>query len=203
MTISAIPQSSFFTRYVLENPWPLGIALLIACAICVYIAMQRDDRRIFTGALGAAILAIAILVLGLTYETTAESAARATKTFVQAAVDGRTDDMIATLDPSATLHLGGPESPGISLDELERDIRTLDRTNRIESNRMSALRFGSNEADTAVTKFTCVTITESSYGPVQSKWMIQWRRDSKGIWRIRRLTAIEIAGKTPRGSALR
>jgi len=203
MTDTGMPETSIITTYVLENPWPLGIGLILIGVALFLLAVNRDERRALHGAIAAIALAVIILAIGHLVETTAESAAGATREFVRAAEEGRIHDMIATLDPDATLHLGRPGNPGQPIDELERDIRTLESSNRIVSNKINALEFGSDEADTAITSFTCMTTTEASYGPVQSSWMLEWRKDAGGTWRIRRVTAIKLAGRTPRGSALR
>ena len=74
--------------------------------------------------------------------------------------------MVATLEPEATLHFGSPSSPGQPFDELQRDINTLDDSNRIVSNSMSSLVFASSDSETAVTAFTCMTTTELRLRPV-------------------------------------
>jgi hypothetical protein len=199
MTITGIPQGTLFTRYVLENPWPAGIGLVFLGVALLFIAIQRDDRRMFLAAVSAIAVAGIVLLTGFFFETTAESAANATRELVKAAEEGRTHDIIATLEPDATLHFGSPNNPGQPIDELQRDINTLDDSNRIVSNSLNNLTFASADSTTAVTAFACMTTTELSYGPFQSKWEIEWQRDEKGIWRIRRLTVIEIAGRTPRG----
>ena len=203
MTPTGMPQTSIFTRYLLENPWPVGIGLILLGVALLFLALNRDESRVLYAAIGAIGVAAIVLAIGWLVETTAERAADATRDFVRAAEEGRVHDMIATLHPDATLHLGRPGNPGQPVDELERDIRTLDSSNRIVSNSLNALAYGSRNSTSAITTFTCMTTTESSYGPVQSKWMLEWQMDDRGTWRIRRITAIEIAGRTPSGSALR
>ncbi len=203
MNGTEIPQSSLLSRYLLENPWPLGIGLALLGMICIYIAMTRDDRNLLQrGAIALAGGGI-ILAIGTLYQTTAESAATATRTFVNAAADGRIDDMIDMLDSNATLHVGRPGNTGRPFDQLTEELRALEGQHRIVANRISSLNYGSNASDTAMTIFSCVTETESSYGPVPSRWMIEWRRDDTGRWTVRRITALKIAGRVPSGSILR
>lgn len=203
MNGSDIPQSSLLSRYLLENPWPLGVGLALIGVVCIYLALTRDDRRLLQkGAITFAVGGL-ILAIGSFVQTNAESAAHATRQFVNSAAEGRIDDMIDMLDSNATLHIGRPENTGRPFDELAEELRMLEGPHRIVTNRISSLTFGSDTADTAVTRFSCVTETESSYGPVPSRWMIEWRKDELGRWAVRRITALKIAGRIPTGSVLR
>ena len=203
MNGSDIPQSSLLSRYILENPWPLGIGLTLLGCACMYFALTREDRRLLqNGAISCAAGGL-VLVIGAIVQTNAESASDATRQFVEAAADGRIDDMSDMLDPNATLHIGRPENTGRPFDELTDELRMLEGPHRIVSNRISSLSFGSDTSDTAITRFSCVTETDSSYGPVPSRWMIEWRRDEVGRWAVRRITALKIAGRVPTGSVLR
>ena len=198
-----IPQSSLLSRYILVNPWPLGIGLTLIGCVCMYFALTRDDRRLLQNGAIAFAAGGLILAIGAIFQTNAESAGDATRQFVTAAAEGRIDDMIDMLDPNATLHIGRPGNTGQPFDQLTDELRMLEGQHRIVTNRISSLAYGSEASDTAVTRFSCVTETESSYGPVPSRWMIEWRRDDLGRWAVRRITALKIAGRVPTGSVLR
>ena len=44
----AAPHTGFFTHYVLENPYPLGLLLLLAAAVIGYLWAVLPTRPTFT-----------------------------------------------------------------------------------------------------------------------------------------------------------
>ncbi len=191
-------RSGFLTSFVLENPWPLAVFLTIVAATIFWVAVQRDDRRILipagiTFAVGAIILAVGLLV-----ETSGEAAANQTRNFVAAASDGRIDEMLANLDPDATLHVGRIERPGLPVEDLRRMIDALGSRHRIEQNTITLLNSVGTGPNDALVELACLTRTASSLGTVPSRWILEWERGS-GRWLIRSITAVSIAGRTPTG----
>ena len=85
MINTGMPHTSILTRYVLENPWPAGIGLALLGLALLFKAMQRDDKRMFLAAVSAFAVAGIVLLTGFFVETTAESAANATRELLRAA----------------------------------------------------------------------------------------------------------------------
>ena len=200
---TSILASGLLTRYVLENPWPLVILLLIAAVVSAYIAVQRDNSKLLGIPLALGAVAGLVLLIASLATTPAEQAMAATREFVRAAEDGRSDDMISMLRENATLHIGRTENAGQPLEELERELRMLDGVHRIVSNRITRLEAQATEPDTVVVELGCYTETESSFGTVPSAWLVEWRKEPNGTWMVRRITAAKIAGRVPTGSVLR
>ena len=198
-----MPRSNLLSRFVLEDPLLLCGLLVLTGIVMVYLALGRDNRRLLKGGFGTLVAALVIYALGSFITTTAEETRDATKAFILAAEEGRINDMLVTLAPDATMHFGRPGNPGQPFAAVERDLRLLGSRHRIKANSTSSLTSGADTSDHAITTFRCRTTTESSYGPVSSSWSLEWQRDPKGQWRILRITAIRIAGKTPRGSLFR
>ena len=198
-----ILADDLITRYVLENPWPLVIILLLIAGAGTYIAIQRDDQKLLRLPLSFVIGAIAVFLAARFFTTPGEEVAAATRQFVQHAEDGRSADMISMLAPNATLHVGRAGSTGLPLEDLERELQTLDTRHRIISNQITQLDTEQESADRILVTLSCYTSTESSYGSVPSSWLLEWIPTSNGGWEIRRLTALRIAGRTPSGSVLR
>ena len=198
-----ILASGLLTRYVLENPWPLVIILLIGAVISAWLAIQRDNTKMLGIPLAFGAVAGLVLLIASLATTPAEQAKAATRDFVRAAEEGRSDDMISMLRENATLHIGRTENAGQPLEELERELRMLDGVHRIVSNRITRLEAETVEPDTVVVELGCYTETKSSFSTVPSAWLIEWRRESDGTWMVRRITAAKIAGRVPTGSVLR
>ena len=193
-----IARSGFFTNFVLENPWPLAGLFTIVAGTIFWLAVQRDDRRLVIPAALVFAVAAVILAVGLLVETSGEAAADRTREFVAAASDGRIDEMLAGLDPDATLHVGRIENPGLPIEDLRRMIDALGSRHRIEQNTITLINSVGTSSDTALVELACLTRTTSSIGTVPSRWLLEWERGS-GRWLVRSITAISIAGRTPTG----
>ncbi|MDA0294395.1 MAG: hypothetical protein O3A19_06545 [Planctomycetota bacterium] len=193
-----IARSGFFTNFVLENPWPLAGLFTIVAGTIFWLAVQRDDRRLVIPAALVFAVAAVILAVGLLVETSGEAAADRTREFVSAASDGRIDEMLAGLDPDATLHVGRIENPGLPIEDLRRMIDALGSRHRIEQNTITLINSVGTSSDTALVELACLTRTTSSIGTVPSRWLLEWERGS-GRWLVRSITAISIAGRTPTG----
>jgi hypothetical protein len=193
-----IARSGFFTNFVLENPWPLAGLFTIVAGTIFWLAVQRDDRRLVIPAALVFAVAAVILAVGLLVETSGEAAADRTRDFVSAASDGRIDEMLAGLDPDATLHVGRIENPGLPIEDLRRMIDALGSRHRIEQNTITLINSVGTSSDTALVELACLTRTTSSIGTVPSRWLLEWERGS-GRWLVRSITAISIAGRTPTG----
>lgn len=186
------------TRWVLENPWPLSIVLLLLAAAILVHAIRRDDRRPIRFAAGVSLLAIGCLVTGLLVETPGEAAEKSTRNLVAAAVDGRVEDMIDLFESEATLHVGRVETPGYPRSELERNLDALRSRQRIEENMVTRLDSAKGRGDSVWIDLACMTRTSGSGGWVPSRWILEWRIDGATEPRIRSITLLNLAGRTPR-----
>ena len=191
-------RESLFSRWVLENPWPFSIAILLLAATIAWIAIQRDDRRPLLAAGVLAGLALLGLGLGLVVETPAEAASSATRRFVADAEAGRLDRLFSRLDPEATLHPGRLGNPGFPIEDLRSMLEALGGIHRIERNSITLLDAVGTGGDAAIVELACLTRTRSSLGYVPSRWIFEWeRRDDR--WMIRSITAASISGRVPNG----
>ena len=190
-------ETGTLTRWVFENPWPLSLGLLVISALIVGYAIQRDDRRPFRFALGFAIAGAAVLAAGLLVETPGERAENSTRNLVALAVDGDVDGMIDLLGPAATLHLGRVENPGYPRNELERNLDALRSSQRIEDNTISRLDSAEGRDGSVWVDLGCFTRTGGSGGWVPSRWVIEWGPTSEDELRIRSITLVNLAGRSP------
>ena len=191
-----------FTRWILENPWPLSIGLLLLAAAILVHAIRRDDRRPVGFAVGVLLLAIGFLTTGLLVETRGESAVKATRNLVAAAVDGRIEDMIDFFDSDATLHVGRVETPGYPRDELERNLDALRSRQRIKENMVTRLDSANGRENSVWIDLACMTRTNGSGGWVPSRWILEWRIDGVTEPGIRSITLVNLAGRTPRDARI-
>lgn len=197
--MTSAPPQGFFTRYLLENPWPAVVMLALIALALARFGRDRDDRRLLLGALGCAVAGAAVFLVSWLVTTPAEHARRVTSEIVAAAEAGNLNAMRALFAPDASIHPGSLSTPGLERAEIDRGIDALGDRHRIESNTVTALRAGTVDADTAVAELGCLTTTASSYGTVPSTWLFRVERGADGRWRVRRLACVAIAGRAPSG----
>jgi hypothetical protein len=151
-------------------------------------------------ALGGVGLAITIAVIGSLVSTDREKALAATEAFVDDAVQGRIDDLVARLHPEATLHAGRVESPGYPREALVSALKQLDGPHRIKSNTITLLDAADDGSGAIWVELACLTSTSSSYGTVPSRWVFEWMPSAAtGPWEVRSITAVSVAGRSPGG----
>jgi len=195
--VNTAPETSIFTRFLLENPWPIGIAFAVAAIVFVKLALDRDDRRLLAGALGCVVAAAAVFFVSWLVTTPGEHARRITRGIVAAAEAGDLNAMRALFDTDASVHFGSLAAPGFDRAEIDRGIDAIGSRHRIQSNTVTLLRAGSVDRDTGVAELGCLTTTASSLGPVPSTWLLRVERGADGQWRVRRLACTAIAGRSP------
>ena len=100
------PPVGLFTRYVLENPYPLGFALLALAAVLGWTVLRggRRERLVTAGIL--AVIGGGLLVVGAVVVTSGEHARRVVLDVVDAAVAGDVGTAGSLFADDATLALG-------------------------------------------------------------------------------------------------
>ena len=192
-------QTGFLVRHLIETTWPSVVLLACAAAVAGWMAVQRDDRRTLVIAAILAVLSIGVGVVGTLVETDREQVLAATRAFVQDAVDGDVPGLVGRLHRDATLHAGAVEAPGYPREDLERAFDQLDGVHRIKQNTITLLDAAADDG-VVWTELACLTRTDSSYGTVPSRWIFEWMRTTdEGAWRIRSVSAISVAGRSPSG----
>ncbi len=185
------------TRYVLENPFPLGLLLLALGAGLARSGLRTGRRpRLVTAAVAAA-MGAAVLVAGTTIETAGEHARRVVVEAVDAAVAADVAGITALLADDAVLSLGSPNNPGYPRDAIDRRLAGLAGRYRIASNRITSLQAATVSPYRGEVNLVCRTELELGFGPVPSSWEIQVDRQPDGSWKITRVTWSTLATSTP------
>src|SRR5262245_52306152 len=134
------PEVDVFTRYVLENPWPLGVGLFAIAAALVWTGLrERSSKRVMVSAIFAA-LGITVLVAGHMVQASGERA----RIVVQHLVDSVVNEDLAGADrllaDDAVLSVGSVTNPGIDKTSIMSSLSEFAADYRVEDNSITMLR---------------------------------------------------------------
>lgn len=191
------PPESFLTRYVLENPWPVGIFLFLAGFALIILWLNRGENRLLIAAGACSVLMGLTFLLAWLVVTPGEQARDIVHQMVTNAERGDVDGILASISPEASIHLGSLKRPGQNFSQLEQSIRSLGGTNRITKNTITKLRAWTTGTDSAVVQLGCRTETGQSWTAVPTSWMFKLKRGEDDDWVVTRIAFRSLAGKEP------
>ena len=185
------------TRYVLENPWPLGVLLLAIAAGLGWTGLQAVDRRRLLGAGIVAVAGAAVMVVGRAIVTPGEHARALVMQVVDAAVAADITTVAAAFADDSSLSLGSPNNPGFPKDDIGRRLAGLAGRYRIKSNRVTKLDATTVTRNRGVVDLVCVTEPTLGFGPVPTSWIIQVDRQPDGTWKFSQVTWVTVGMRAP------
>lgn len=190
------PDVGFFTRYVLENPYPLAIVLAAFAAGLAWMGLREGRKGPLKGAVGCGLAVVAVVVTAFSVTTSGEHGEALTRNFVNAVVDNDLPRAMGYIAPNASLAIGSPQNPGRDFDFIRGRLSDLSQRYPIQSNRITSLRGYTESADRAVVHLSCRT-EAGGYGPTPSQWVLHVQRGNDDNWHIVQITAISIGLQTP------
>jgi hypothetical protein len=186
-----------FSRYILENPWPLAIASFAIAGVLGWKALSEGERRFRDIALVAFGLGITVSLLGTLVTTAAERGKAVVAELVDRAERGDITGMLSLMTEDCLLHYGSPENVGRRRSDWESTIGFLRGTFTIDSNSITKLDAESDGRKAARVDLACLTNVSLSPYPVPSVWWIRVAEQPNGEWKIDRIAALKIGGNTP------
>ena len=192
-----LPSSPLLTAMFAESPWTIAFPMLAIAAVLAWWGARSDQVRPILAGVAMMFCAAAILALAAFQVSPGEHAQQTVKALVAAAEAADLDRLRACFAPDASMHYGGPESPGDDLERLMRAADGLKGKHRIESNTVTELSIATKDANCGIVMLGCRTTTASSYAAVPTRWWIEVRRQENGEWLIERLAWIELLNQVP------
>jgi hypothetical protein len=191
----ATASSGPFTRHVLENPYPLGIGLILIGLVLGWLALREGRANRLVHAVVPLGLGLVALGIGAAVVTPGERGRAATLELVDRVVS---EDVVGAMDlfaDEATIHFGSASNVGQEHDEILRRLSRFTARYEIERNRVTDLKMATLDRDRAVVRLGCLTTSSTFHGP--SVWEVEVERDDEGTWLVRRIVCISIGGQTP------
>ncbi len=191
------PSVGLVTRFLLENPYPVGLVVLAVAGGLLWTGLREGRReRMLVGLIGI-VLAAAVLTIGAVVVTSGERARRVTIALVEAAVTANVVDVMSHFADEATFAFASPTNPGFPLDYIRQQASRLEAQYHIESNRITQLKAYSVSKDSAIVHLGCSTTVEQGYGPTPTQWVLQIERNDQGDYKIVHVTWVSLAGNPP------
>ena len=191
------PSVGLLTRFLFENPYPVGLVLLAVAGGLLWTGLREGRRERLTIAVIGIALGAAVLTIGAVVVTSGERSRKVTIELVEAAVAADVVAMMSLFADEATMAFGSPTNPGFELDYLSREASRLESQYRIESNSITRLEAYTVSKDSAIVHLACRTTVERGYGPTPTQWVLQIQRQSDGTFKIVHVTWISLAGNPP------
>jgi hypothetical protein len=201
MLLAQAPTSGWFTRHVLESPFPLGGVLLGMAAIFAFLVLRngRTDRLLPIAAVGLA--GAAILLIGRLVVTPGEHAGRVTRLLVKAAESGNVAATMAHFAPDALMSLGSEDNPGVGLASIQRLADATIGTQQVESNSIMRLEMATIAEDEG--RVELGVLTDIGYGPTPSTWVIFVKPQPDQSWKVAHLALITVNRAPPPADLVR
>jgi ABC-type transport system involved in cytochrome bd biosynthesis fused ATPase/permease subunit len=192
-----IPEPPLWSYLLLEQPWPLAIAML-GLAVVLLVLGVRLQRGWFQIAAGVALL-LAVVVVGVAWSVTTEREAVWHRTEALVAATAPLDQQVidGTIQPTAeVVLLHGP-----TLGEFQQFRSALNRS-KIDSQTIRNIEAGVEGEERAVTSVSVVTmLSQPAVGrPIPSQWRLHWQRDG-GEWQVSEIVLTSWQGRPPHRAA--
>jgi len=180
---------------------PLALLLLFAASVLGYCGVRAAQKLLLRAGLVSFLAAAGVLVVARVIQTPAERLVGRTLDLVNAAVGGDTASLADLLADDLQV-LVADQPVRFDREALLAAAALLPRYVQSNSVRETAASVSSWDASTAMTSFAQTTTMSSQ--PTPNAWIVEWRRDSEGVWQVVRLNWVRInITATPTADLLR
>lgn len=179
-----LPNPPAFEHYLLENPWPLALALLAVALVLIVVGRRRAQRGPRRGATLLALLTFitagAVFVTATLVETPREQMIAATRRLIGHTSPLQSAAFQAMLHAKATLTVESDEPP-LAADQI---VIRLDRVVRKYPIQSQSIQSITAESRGDMQGQTLLDLqTETAIGPRNTRWLLSWVRQD-GQWQV-------------------
>lgn len=192
-----LAPSPLWQEWLFENPWPLVIVLIAVAVVVRLVATRRKQPRVNFAAAGALLLAVGVYLLTMFVATDRERLVDRTKELVEATAPLDSAAMDGLIARGAIV--SGPDGAAwVEYDSIRSELEAVvGRYGGFDH----AIRGLGAEVTSAVrgrSLLSLSTTAESIGMPIRTQWLITWRKESDGQWRVIEISWLEFQGRPPR-----
>jgi ketosteroid isomerase-like protein len=189
----ALRETGVLRIWVLERPLPLTIAVAAAGALAWFILRSRGKPR-EANAAGRILVALAGLVFaaGAAVRTEQETLKARVREVVAAVAKADSTAVAGFLTDDAYVVPFGFQRDAI----ITKMESTLGRAITIKEHRVRSIRAVLDSPASARTQFRVHVVADGALyaGPVGSWWMLRWRKDPSGQWKVAEIEMQQLDG---------
>jgi len=193
-----LPSPPAWERWILEQPIPAAVMLVVFGLILFFILAQRGQLRhgMIAGVSGIA-LGVVVLVIGYSVTTTREHLRSLTDEWLVDVFAADSAGAGALLSEQLTAASSGRILDGFSKPQMVAIINGFDgfRVREWDTKFRGAVIDGDGIGRTQVTLRVVGGFTQNAMMP--STWEFTWRRATDGSWRMTRLECLSLWGQQP------
>ena len=188
------PPPPLLTHYLLESPWLVCVTLLTVAAALALIGWRGGQRRPMIASAIAACLAGVLFLVAMLVQTDRERMAQRARAMVDAAASPVNLELFGeTLSEDATFF--GRDRDAI-LGMLQRSAHRW----QVSQAYITRLEVHQDDATRGQTYLSIITRLNTSFGggSAQTRWLLHWRKEPDGVWRIRRIEWLSLNDRDAR-----
>lgn len=198
--IPPLPQPGLFQRFILENPAPTAVAILLIAAIVLFALRSRGrlSAGLITLAAGA-VLAASVMAAGAAVRTQRETLLGLQDQLIDATAHARLVTLDTLLAPDARVpptrlpQLKGGLRRDAILSTIESTLADRYRVDTVAVIKRQAVIDGPNAARSQV----YIRVKPADYATTWAWFAITWRRDPDGRWRATEIDPLFLSGILP------
>lgn len=192
-TPTPLASGPLWSRFLLENPYPAVILLLIgAFAAWRLLNNALKGREANIAAAACVALALAIFALARFVQTDRERLRDLTRELVRSTATADVTSLEQLLSPQLSLFRpGGGLSMGKE-ETLERVQNELGKRYRVREWAVLETQASTDSPTSGITQTRVRVTLEMSPFPTISWWKIDWRKDANGVWRADRIDPVSV-----------
>lgn len=191
------PRVGLFTRYVLENPYPVAIGVGLIAVWFLWKGLREGHSKSQRIGLSGISVAILVFIIASLVTTSGEHAKALTRSLIKATVEADAVMVMSHFASNATMSYVSPNNPGLSIDFVEKQAIRLESQFTVESNRINSLKGYTLTKDSAIVHLSCSTTIAGGYGATPTRWVLRIERQDDNSWKIVRFTWISIYNQPP------
>lgn len=189
------------TKLLLEQPWPLLLALGILAFGLAVVANRQIKPKLWLGSLGAVALAMLVALLAWQIETPAEQAIHMTRQLVTATCPLDIPRLRSVMAPTAQV-IDPNRQTIITADRL---LDTLDRVVKvypITTQSIRQIEADDDNEQSVLVELTLGTGLGSSGSPTPTQWRLTWVHEKGQSWKLAEIQWLSIWTQPPSASLL-
>lgn len=196
------PDPPWFDHYVLEDPLPLVVLLALAAVIAFLAGGRLGKRSVQYASAGLLVLAGGVALTGHLVETDREAMLAESRRLVEAArapFDYVTVENL--VDPAFVMTIPDGKKIVGDRDALLAAIKRAERRMNIDSNTVTHHMERLDAPGDGAVYLAIFSNTSGKLGKqaAPTRWILHWKQDATGTWRLTEATWLEVAGKPVTG----